>query len=115
MGRLAGHPNVVTVYDAGEEGGAPFIVEEYLEGGTVADLLASSPGRRLPVSERCGSPLMCALRWSTRTGVAWFIGTSSRRMFGWRLTVRRSLAILVLSRLCARPRAARSRDSRVRG
>jgi eukaryotic-like serine/threonine-protein kinase len=51
MGRLAAHPNVVTVYDAGEEAGAPYIVEEYLEGGTVADLLAQSdpPGRPLPV------------------------------------------------------------------
>jgi tetratricopeptide (TPR) repeat protein len=49
MGRLAGHPNVVTVYDAGEDAGAPYIVEEYLDGGTVADLLAASPGRPLPL------------------------------------------------------------------
>jgi tetratricopeptide (TPR) repeat protein len=49
MGRLAGHPNIVTVHDAGEEGGAPYIVEEYLDGGTVADMLADAPERRLPV------------------------------------------------------------------
>jgi eukaryotic-like serine/threonine-protein kinase len=49
MGRLAGHPNVVTVYDAGEEAGTPYIVEEYLDGGTVADLLARHAGRPLPV------------------------------------------------------------------
>jgi eukaryotic-like serine/threonine-protein kinase len=51
MGRLAAHPNVVTVYDAGEDAGAPYIVEEYLDGGTVADVLARSdpPGRPLPV------------------------------------------------------------------
>ncbi|HEY2435691.1 MAG TPA: protein kinase, partial [Solirubrobacteraceae bacterium] len=49
MGRLASHPNIVTVYDAGEEGGRPYIVEEYLSGGTVADLLAKTPGRPLPI------------------------------------------------------------------
>ncbi|HEY3019989.1 MAG TPA: protein kinase [Solirubrobacteraceae bacterium] len=51
MGRLAAHPNVVTVYDAGEEAGAPYIVEEYLDGGTVADVLLHSdpPARPLPI------------------------------------------------------------------
>jgi tetratricopeptide (TPR) repeat protein len=49
MGRLAAHPNVVTVYDAGEEAGRPYIVEEYVAGGTVADLLARTPGRPLPI------------------------------------------------------------------
>jgi eukaryotic-like serine/threonine-protein kinase len=34
-----GHPNVVTVFDAGFDGGRPFIVMEYVEGETVADLL----------------------------------------------------------------------------
>ena len=71
MGRLAGHPNVVTVYDAGEEGGAPFIVEEYLEGGTVADLLASSPGRRLPVERavRIAADVCAALEHAHGRGV----------------------------------------------
>jgi tetratricopeptide (TPR) repeat protein len=49
MGRLASHPNIVTVYDAGEEGGRPYIVEEYISGGTVSDLLALTPGRPLPI------------------------------------------------------------------
>jgi serine/threonine-protein kinase len=34
------HPNVVHVYDAGEENGRPFIVMELVPGETVADLLA---------------------------------------------------------------------------
>jgi tetratricopeptide (TPR) repeat protein len=54
MGRLASHPNIVTVYDAGEEGGCPYIVEEYVSGGTVADLLARTPGRPLPIDRAVG-------------------------------------------------------------
>ena len=34
------HPNVVTVYDYGEDPQGPFIVMEYLEGETLADRLA---------------------------------------------------------------------------
>lgn len=34
------HPNVVAVYDAGEDGGRPFIVMEVVEGETLAALLA---------------------------------------------------------------------------
>ena len=37
--RLA-HPNVVRVFDVGEEGGRPFIAMEYVGGETLADLLA---------------------------------------------------------------------------
>ena len=36
--RLA-HPNVVAVYDAGEEDGTPYIVMEHVDGETLADLL----------------------------------------------------------------------------
>jgi serine/threonine-protein kinase len=43
------HPNVVQVFDAGEDGNRPFIVMEYVEGETLADVL----GRRgrLPAHE----------------------------------------------------------------
>jgi serine/threonine protein kinase len=37
--RLA-HPNVVRVFDVGEDGGRPFIAMEYVEGETLADLVA---------------------------------------------------------------------------
>jgi serine/threonine protein kinase len=37
------HPNVVTVFDSGLEGGHPFIVMERLEGRTLRDALASGP------------------------------------------------------------------------
>ncbi len=41
MGRLGGHPNLVTVHDVGEENGQPYIVQEYMAGGTVADAMAA--------------------------------------------------------------------------
>ena len=43
------HPNVVRVFDVGEDGGRPFIAMEYIEGETLAELVA----RRgpLPASE----------------------------------------------------------------
>jgi serine/threonine-protein kinase len=34
------HPNVVRVFDVGEDAGRPFIAMEYVEGGTLADLVA---------------------------------------------------------------------------
>jgi eukaryotic-like serine/threonine-protein kinase len=37
------HPNIVTVFDAGEEDGAPFIVMELLPGRTLVDELATGP------------------------------------------------------------------------
>ena len=41
--RLSAHPNVVTVFDVGEHHGQPFIVMEYLDGGSVHDRVRSTP------------------------------------------------------------------------
>jgi len=43
------HPNVVQVFDAGEDGGRPYIVMEYVDGRTLADVLAERG--RLPWKE----------------------------------------------------------------
>jgi WD40 repeat protein/serine/threonine protein kinase len=37
------HPNVVQIYEVGEQGGRPFCVLEYVEGGTLAQRLAGNP------------------------------------------------------------------------
>jgi predicted ATPase len=51
MARLGSHPNIVTVYDIGDEEGRPFIVSQYVEGGSVADLLKSAEKHRLPLEQ----------------------------------------------------------------
>jgi eukaryotic-like serine/threonine-protein kinase len=45
------HPNIVPVYDAGEFEGRPFIVMDYLTGGSLADRLRRGP---LPPEEAAG-------------------------------------------------------------
>ena len=40
MAAQLAHPNIVAVFDVGEEDGVPYIVMEYVEGETLADLMA---------------------------------------------------------------------------
>src|SRR5881227_298524 len=47
MARLGDHPHVVTVHDIGEEDGDPYIVSQFMAGGSLDELLARAPGRRL--------------------------------------------------------------------
>jgi len=63
MGQLGDHPNIVTVYDVGDDHGRPFLVSQYIEGGALSDLLQRTPGRRLPVAEalRFGKEICAAL------------------------------------------------------
>ena len=45
------HPNVVGVFDVGEEGGNPYLVMELVNGGTLAERILTGPpvgGRRAP-------------------------------------------------------------------
>ena len=51
MGRLGDHPHIVNVYDVGEEQGQPYIVSQYMAGGSVENLLERSPRHYLPVAD----------------------------------------------------------------
>ncbi|MDQ4064823.1 MAG: protein kinase, partial [Actinomycetota bacterium] len=49
MGRLGDHPNLVTMYDVGEEDSTPYIVSQYLPGGSLDELIARQPQHRLDI------------------------------------------------------------------
>jgi len=49
MGRLGDHPHIVTIHDIGEDNGQPFIVSQYMAGGSVEDLLREQEAHRLPL------------------------------------------------------------------
>lgn len=63
--RLSSEPNVVDIYDVGEWNDRPFIVMEYLPGGSLDDVLrregAQEPGRALAWLEQAGHALDAAL------------------------------------------------------
>lgn len=71
MARLGDHPNIVTVYDIGEECGQPFIVSQYVEGGSVAELLKRMPEHRLPIERviDVGSQVCSALANTHGNGI----------------------------------------------
>jgi tRNA A-37 threonylcarbamoyl transferase component Bud32 len=51
MARLDEHPNVASVYDIGEEDGNPFIVTQYVRGGSVSDVLSACSPAPLQLTE----------------------------------------------------------------
>jgi len=58
------HPNIVQVFDIGEDAGLPFIVMEYVEGETLGDVLARkrrvAPDRVGEIGRECCAGLACA-------------------------------------------------------
>jgi DNA-binding CsgD family transcriptional regulator len=51
MGRLGAHPHIVTLYDAEEEDGQTFVVQEFMEGGSVEDLLQELGQQRMALDQ----------------------------------------------------------------
>src|SRR5712691_104234 len=62
--RLSGEPNTVTIYDVGEWNERPFIVMEYLGGGSLDSKLreegAQPPATALPLLEQAAAALDAA-------------------------------------------------------
>ncbi|MFZ4518351.1 MAG: protein kinase domain-containing protein [Microthrixaceae bacterium] len=76
LGGLGSHPNIVTVFDGGiaegaEGGGRPYLVMEYLPGGTLARQLAEARDGGLPVEEvlQVGVQVAGALATAHRHGI----------------------------------------------
>src|SRR5579862_5268835 len=51
MGRLGDHPNIVTVFDIGDENGQPYIVSQYMGGGSLQEFLAQTESHRLSIEQ----------------------------------------------------------------
>ena len=66
VARLSGNPHIVTIYDVGESGGRPFIVMEYLGGGSLEQRLreqgAQPPAQALDWLEQAAAALDAAHR-----------------------------------------------------
>jgi predicted Ser/Thr protein kinase len=66
VARLSGNPNIVTIYDVGEHGERPFIVMEYLPGGSLEQKIraegAQTPRQSLEWLEQAANALDAAHR-----------------------------------------------------
>jgi len=51
MGKLGDHPNIVSIYEMGEEKGQPYIVIPFMPGGDVEGLIEKAPEHRLPIPQ----------------------------------------------------------------
>ena len=72
MGRLGDHPHIVGIYDIGEaEQGRPYIVSQYVPGGSLSDLLRRAPGHRLPVGDtlRIAEQLCVGVEYAHSLGI----------------------------------------------
>src|SRR5437016_12874621 len=63
------HPNIVTIYEMAESGGAPFIAMEYLEGESLEKLIARKPALSLGTKVGYVVQTCRALEYAHRRGV----------------------------------------------
>ncbi|HVE64575.1 MAG TPA: serine/threonine-protein kinase [Mycobacteriales bacterium] len=67
-GRLA-HPRIASIYDAAEESGLPYVVSEWVDGGSLAALLAQGP-LEAPHATTVAAQVAEAMTYAHRRGVA---------------------------------------------
>src|SRR5438876_4573936 len=51
MARLGDHPHTASIHDVGDEGGHPYIVSQYIAGGSLDDLLLRAGDHRLAIAQ----------------------------------------------------------------
>ena len=66
---LLRHPNVVTVYDYGEFEGTPYMIEEYIAGGSLAGRLQTQGPLAWPVAARLLRGIAAGLDYAHQKGV----------------------------------------------
>jgi class 3 adenylate cyclase len=71
MAKLGEHPNVVNVYDFGEEAGQLYLISQYMAGGDLYAVLSDAPEHRLAVEEvvRIGADIASGLAHAHSHGV----------------------------------------------
>jgi class 3 adenylate cyclase/tetratricopeptide (TPR) repeat protein len=71
MARLGDHPNIVSVFDIGEEDGEPYIVSQYMAGGSLDKRLEEAPEHRLPLADalEMADCMAAALEHAHRRGI----------------------------------------------
>jgi len=71
MAKLGDHPNIVNVYDIGEENGSLYLISQYMSGGDLAELAGQANDGRLSVREivRIGTEVARALEHAHSHGV----------------------------------------------
>ena len=113
MGRLGAHPHVVTIFEQGEEGGAPYVVNELLEGGDIEGELEAAGGplsveRTLSIAKEICRGLEFARARSivhrdVKPGNVWLTADGTAKIGDFGLAVSLGRSCLVLSNLRARP------------
>src|SRR5487761_2274812 len=63
------HPNIVTLYDAGEHEGVPYLVYAYIEGETLARILKNTGMLSLAYAARLAAGILDGLAYAHRQGV----------------------------------------------
>ncbi len=71
MVRLRDHPHIANIHDIGGDGATTYIVQEFMEGGSIADALSVAPENRLSIPEviRVSSQICRALAFAHSQGI----------------------------------------------
>jgi serine/threonine protein kinase/class 3 adenylate cyclase len=98
MGRLGDHPNIVTVFDTGDDGDEPYIVSQYMAGGDLAFYLKQRDNSRLDIEAtvRVAQQVCSGLEHAHSRGVVhrdlkpgniWFDSTANAKIGDFGLAV----------------------------
>ena len=69
LGKLSAHPNIVTVFDSGFTQDRPYLVMEFVKGGSLADRVSTSGKVRAQQATSAGVSLAGAIETAHRSGV----------------------------------------------